>query len=122
VPASGTLVLIGGVGAAFGPVSAAVAMQSFGPGGFFWWLGASHAAIGAFALYRMTRRGGVPRAAQGSYCAVATRVSPVAGALYAEEASEEGRAGGPAPGSRIQTGAEGFERQTGVGEILRHAM
>jgi MFS family permease len=101
VPASGTLVLIGGVGAALGPVSAAVAMQSFGPGGFFWWLAAIHAAIGAFALYRMTRRRGVPRAAQGSYRAVAPRVSPVGSALYAEEASAEARAGAPAPGSRI---------------------
>ena len=101
VNASGTLVLIGGVGAVFGPLTAAVAMQSFGPGAFFWWLATIHAAIGAFALYRMTRRRGVPRAAQGSYVAVAPRVSPVGGALYAEEASEEARAGAPAPGSRI---------------------
>ena len=101
VPASGTLVLIGGVGAAFGPVTAALAMQSFGPGGFFWWLATIHAAIGAFALYRMTRRGGVPRAEQGSYVAVAPRVSPVGSALYAEEASEEARSGQPAPDSRI---------------------
>jgi len=92
VQASGTLVLIGGIGAVFGPISAAVAMQGFGPRGFFWWLATIHAAIGAFALYRMTRRPALPRAEQGTYLAVAHRVTPVASALYAEEASE---AGGP---------------------------
>jgi hypothetical protein len=86
VQASGTLVLIGGVGAVFGPISVAIAMQSFGPAGFFWWLALTHAAIGLFALYRMTRRTALPRVEQGSYVAVAPRVSPVAGALYAEAA------------------------------------
>jgi MFS family permease len=81
VQASGTLVLIGGVGAVFGPVSAALAMQSLGAAGFFWWLATIHAAIGLFALYRMTRRQALPRAEQGSYVAVAPRASPVAGAL-----------------------------------------
>ena len=88
-----TLVLIGGIGAVFGPMTAAVAMQSFGPRGFFWWLAAIHAAIGAFALYRMTRRPALPRAAQGSYVAVAPRITPVGSALYAERASEEARSG-----------------------------
>jgi MFS family permease len=101
VPASGTLVLIGGVGAVFGPVSAAVAMQGFGPGGFFFWLATIHAAIGALALYRMTRRRALPRAEQGSCRAVAPPVSAVGSALYAEETSEEARAGAPAPDSRI---------------------
>jgi MFS family permease len=101
VPASGTLVLIGGVGAAFGPITAAVAMRSFGPAGFFWWLATVHAAIGAFALYRMTRRRALPRAEQGSYVAVAPHPTPVGSALYAEEASEEARAGAAAPEARI---------------------
>jgi hypothetical protein len=89
------------VGAAVGPVSAALAMQSFGPGGLFWWLGAIRAALGVFALCRMTRRGGVPSAALGSYRAVAPRVGPVASAPYGEEASEQDRAGAPAPDPRI---------------------
>jgi hypothetical protein len=61
-------------------------MESVGPAGFFWWLAAVHAAIGLFALYRMTRRSALPRAEQGSCVAVAPRVSPVAGTLYAEVA------------------------------------
>ena len=92
VQASGTLVLIGGVGAIFGPTSAALAMQTLGAAGFFWWLAVIHAAIGLFALYRMTRRRTLPRAAQRSYAALAPQVPPAAGALYpgvAEAAPKE---------------------------------
>jgi MFS family permease len=94
IQASGTLVLIGGIGAVFGPVTAALAMQNFGAPGFFWWMATIHAAIGGFALYRMTRRSALPLAEQGSYVAMAHRVSPVASALYAEEACEEHRIDG----------------------------
>ena len=82
VQASGTLVLIGGIGAIFGPTSAALAMQSLGAAGFFWWLAVIHAAIGLFALYRMTRRQALPRAEQGSYAALAPQVPLATGALY----------------------------------------
>jgi MFS family permease len=108
VQASGTLVLIGGVGAVFGPISAALAMQSLGAVGFFWWLAVIHAAIGLFALYRMTRRRALPRAEQGSYVAVAPRVSPVASALYAEVAETapaRGNEAAAAAASRPQHGA-----------------
>ncbi len=87
VNASGTLVLIGGIGATFGPLTTAFVMQSFGPNAFFWWLATIHAAIGGFALYRMTRRATRPLEEQGSYVAIPPRATPVAGALYAEEAS-----------------------------------
>jgi MFS family permease len=89
VPASGTLVLIGGVGAVFGPVSAALAMQGFGPNGFFWWLAVIHVAIGLFALYRMTQRATIPVEDQGAYVAQSPRQTMVAAALSAEEALEE---------------------------------
>ena len=56
-----------------------------------------HAAIGLFALYRMTRRRALPRAEQGSYVAVAPRATPVAGALYAEVAEAETAREAPAP-------------------------
>jgi MFS family permease len=89
VQASGTLVLSGGVGAVLGPVSAALAMQSFGPNGFFWWLAVIHAAIGLFALYRMTQRRAIPVAEQGAYIAQSPRQSAVAAALCAETAGAE---------------------------------
>jgi MFS family permease len=84
VQASGTLVLIGGIGASLGPVSVAVMMAAIGPDGFFWWLAAIHAAIGLFALWRMTRRPALPIAEQGSYVALPPRATPAASALHAE--------------------------------------
>jgi MFS family permease len=89
VQASGTLVLSGGVGAVLGPVSAALAMQSFGPNGFFWWLATIHAAIGFFALYRMTRRPARPVAEQSAYIAQSPRQTTIAAALCAETVRAE---------------------------------
>jgi len=89
VPASGTLALIGGIGAVFGPISAALAMQSFGPNGFFWSLAAMHTALGVFALYRMTRRASMPIEDQSLYVAQSPRQTQIAAALCAEEAAED---------------------------------
>jgi MFS family permease len=110
VQASGTLVLIGGVGAIFGPTSAAIAMERLGAAGFFWSLALIHAAIGLFALYRMTRRRALPRTEQSSYVAVAPRVSPVAGALYAGVAE----AAPPARESDATAGTPAAEPQHGA--------
>jgi hypothetical protein len=84
-------------------------MQNFGAAGFFWWLAVIHAAIGLFALYRMTQRRALPRAEQGAYVAVAQRISPVAGALYAEVAEAESQTREAPAGdavSRAQHGAD----------------
>ena len=94
VQASGTLVLSGGVGAVLGPVSAALAMQSFGPNGFFWWLATIHAAIGLFALYRMTHRRAIPSAEQSPYIAQSPPQTSVAATLCAR-----GRPGAEEPNS-----------------------
>lgn len=89
VPASGTLVLLGGIGACLGPVSAAGAMALIGSPGFFWYLVAGHGALGAFALYRMLRRSGTPLEDHSPYVAVGPRPSPVAIAAAQEWALEE---------------------------------
>ncbi len=65
VAASGTLVMVGGIGASFGPTLAAGAMALIGPDGFYLTLGAVHAALGFFALYRMSRREATPLDEQG---------------------------------------------------------
>jgi MFS family permease len=83
VAASGTLVLVGGIGAALGPVSAATMMSLIGPSGFFWWLALVHGAIGLFALWRMTRRPARPVEEQGAYVALPPRATPAASAMYA---------------------------------------
>jgi MFS family permease len=103
VDASGTLVLVGGLGACFGPISAGLAMAAFGPAAFFWWQGLTSAGIGAFALYRMTRRPALPLTEQGAYVAT-PRTTPYAAAMGAEVAS-----GQEADGSH-QTAREGASR------------
>ena len=91
VAASGSLVLVGGIGASFGPVTLAGLMTAIGPAGFFWGLGLIHAAIGFFALYRMSRRASMPLDEQGTFVAVPPRTSPVAAYLSPEgpEMAEE---------------------------------
>jgi len=93
VAASGSLVLVGGIGAAFGPVTLAGLMTALGPAGFFWGLGLIHTAIGVFALYRMSRRASMPIDAQGNFVAVPPRASPVAAYLSPECPEEAPEAG-----------------------------
>ncbi|RED48082.1 MFS transporter [Aestuariispira insulae] len=71
VAASGTLVLVSGLGAIFGPPAAAFAMEQFAADSFFWGTSVCFALIGVFALYRMTRRASLPQAEQGDYVAMA---------------------------------------------------
>ncbi len=98
VAASGSLVLVGGIGAAFGPITLAGLMTAVGPVGFFWGLGLIHAAIGFFALYRMSRRDSMPLHEQGSFVAVPPRASPVA-AYLSPESPEEAEIGGAGIGA-----------------------
>jgi MFS family permease len=93
VQASGSLVLIGGIGASLGPVTAGAMMALAGPAGFFWWLAGIHAAIGLFAVWRMTRRRALPVAEQGAYVALPPRATPAASALRADAAETEAEAG-----------------------------
>lgn len=101
VAASGSLVLVGGIGAAFGPITLAGLMTALGPVGFFWGLGLIHAAIGFFALYRMSRRDSMPLGEQGSFVAVPPRASPVAAYLSPEGPVE------PETGGEVGEGASG---------------
>jgi len=89
VQASGSLILMASLGAALGPASAAAAMAVLGPEGFFWWLATIHGAIGAFALFRMTRRAAPAPEAQGAFVALPPRATPAASALYADAAAAE---------------------------------
>ena len=56
IAASGTLVLVGGLGAVIGPILVATAMDYFGNDSFFWCMGGAHFLTAIFALYRMTMR------------------------------------------------------------------
>lgn len=84
VAASGTLMLVGGAGAVLGPVAVSLLMRALGPDGFFVCVGAVHAAIGVFALYRMTRRAPLPLAEQASSVPVAATVAAPTATLPVE--------------------------------------
>lgn len=106
VAASGTLVLVAGLGACFGPVTAALAMDVAGAAGFFWWIALVHAALGLFALYRMTVRPAPAREAQGRHVAITHRATTVATAWAAEVAGAEGATDDAMPAaSRLSQGA-----------------
>ena len=65
IAASGTLVLVGGIGAIIGPVLVATAMDFYGNNAFFWGMGGAYGFIGLFALHRMTKRPPKPLEKQG---------------------------------------------------------
>jgi MFS family permease len=65
VQAGGTLVLLCGIGASFGPSISAAVMDAVSPHAFFVFLGVIHASIGVFAIYRMSQRAAKPLEEQG---------------------------------------------------------
>jgi hypothetical protein len=81
VSASGTLMLVNGTGAIFGPVSVSLLMGEMGTNGFFACVGAVHAAIGVFAFYRMIRRAPLPLEEQGASVPVGSTVSATTATL-----------------------------------------
>ncbi len=81
VAASASLVLVQGIGASFGPLVSGAVMGGVGPVGYFWSLAVVHAAIGVFALYRMSRRASVPVDEQGLYAPMTSGASPVVGSV-----------------------------------------
>lgn len=71
VAASGSLMLVFGIGAIAGPAVVGVAMSAIGPVGFFLYLAAAHALIALIALFRMTRRAPPPAEGRTPYQPVA---------------------------------------------------
>ena len=75
VAASGTLVLISGLGAVTGPILVATVMDSFGNQSFFVSIGIAYLLTGAFALFRMTQRPTTPLEKQGAVTPAAVHPS-----------------------------------------------
>ncbi len=65
VGAAGGLMFVNGVGAAFGPFAASLAMSAFGPLGFQLYLAMALGGLAVFGIYRTFQRGSVPLAEQG---------------------------------------------------------
>ncbi|MGR3985197.1 MAG: MFS transporter [Gammaproteobacteria bacterium] len=59
VAASGSMVLVGGIGLCAGPIMVAYLMSRFGPDWYYAGIGGSFALIFLFAVYRMGQRAGV---------------------------------------------------------------
>lgn len=84
VRASGTLVMLTGIGSIMGPMMAAAAMDSVGPWGYFWALAVLQTVLGLFAIYRISRRPARPLEEQGAYVAVPANPTPVTASLNPE--------------------------------------
>lgn len=89
VAASASLYLVTGVGAVLGPLGVSAVMAQLGPFGFYAFLAAIHAAIGGFAIWRMSRRAARPLEEQGSYAVWTPGSTQVATVMAAEESGEE---------------------------------
>jgi MFS family permease len=83
VAASGTLVLVGGIGACFGPFLVASLMSLTSADAFFVTLAGVHTAIGLFGLYRMSRRAAMPLEEQNPSVLVIGGALPGAAAMSA---------------------------------------
>lgn len=84
VRASGTLVMLTGIGSIGGPLLAAGAMDWVGAWGYFWALAVLQTLLGLFALYRIARRPAKPLEEQGTYVAVPASSTPVTASLNPE--------------------------------------
>ncbi len=81
IAASGTLVLVGGIGAVVGPTAVAAAMDRFGNEWFFWCMGIAHLITGLFGAYRMTK---------GQITRKGRRLSVTPAAMHPSSAAYEG--------------------------------
>ncbi len=89
IAASGTLVLVGGIGAIIGPVVVAALMDFYGNDFFFWCMGGAHLITALFALYRMAKRPATPLAKQGSFTPAAMHPSSSVIECMQQHAMEE---------------------------------
>lgn len=90
VPASASLLLIYGCGAAAGPIVATLFMSRFGPEGLFIHAAVTTSVVGLFAVYRMTQRPPVPEEDSSKF-AVLPRTTAMAFEL--DPRSDENAAG-----------------------------
>lgn len=87
--ASAGLIFLNGFGAIFGPVVTGWMMETFGPPGFFLFIGILYVLLAGYALYRMSRR--AAPSASGSFHGMTLGASPLAvGAVLDKGAAARG--------------------------------
>jgi len=105
VAASGTVVLVSGLGAAVGAPLTAFAMDAMGPEGFYFTIGASLALVAVFALWRVTRRAAIPAEDQGDF--VVMTPTPISAAMNPDAELEVIEAANISSAAAVE---ESFER------------
>jgi MFS family permease len=85
--ASGTIILLNGVGSTLGPSLGATAMQTFGAGIYFAYLAVLVGGLGTYGIYRKTRRPPVPAEQKAHFVNAQPQV--VSGQMIAELARSE---------------------------------
>jgi MFS family permease len=81
VAASGSLVMVGGLGAVLGPTLCATVMDTFGTPAFFAFLASIHAAVTIFGVWRMFQRESLPADQQHAYASVPPRATAIAAGI-----------------------------------------
>lgn len=89
VGASGALVFSTGLGTMIGPLSISIFMQLFGSLSFVATLMVCHAALGIFAIYRMSQRGSLPLEEQGAHVFVPPAATSGVATTIAQETALE---------------------------------
>jgi MFS family permease len=92
VAASGTLVLVLGVGMIFGPMLGSYAVESYGPSGLFFLLAVIQGATVATALFRLWR-GSAPAEQPSRAVAISYGVTPGAARLNPDASPQDGEVG-----------------------------
>ena len=86
--ASGTMVLLFGLGSALGPLSVGYALNIFGNAFFFAYIGLINLASALFVLYFIFQKDAVPEEEQVDYQLVPSKPTPIVMEALAEEAEE----------------------------------
>lgn len=76
VQASGTMILVNGVGAIAGPLAVSAAMQRLGAGAYFASFAVMHGGFALYTLWRKGRRAAVPAAEKSPYVAAQPQTAP----------------------------------------------
>jgi MFS family permease len=84
--ASAGLIFLNGFGAIFGPTATGWMMETFGPSGFFLFIGGLFLSLAGYAVYRMTRR--AAPTVTGAFRGVTPGASPLAVEAVLEKAAK----------------------------------
>jgi MFS family permease len=84
--ASAGLIFLNGFGAVFGPTATGWMMETFGPRGFFLFIGLLYVALASYAVYRMTRR--AAPSVTGAFRGVTPNASPLAVGAVLDKAAK----------------------------------